>query len=38
MVDSPTAEATMAKINRFEDLQAWQKARQLANAIYDLTE
>ncbi len=26
----------MAKIERFEDLQAWQKARQLANAIYDL--
>ena len=28
----------MAKINRFEDLQSWQKARQLANYIYDLTE
>jgi four helix bundle protein len=28
----------MAKIERFEDLQSWQKARQLANAIYDLTE
>jgi four helix bundle protein len=28
----------MAKINRFEDLHSWQKARQLANAIYDLTE
>jgi len=28
----------MAKINRFEDLQSWQKARQLANEIYDLTE
>jgi four helix bundle protein len=27
----------MAKIERFEDLQSWQKARQLANAIYDLT-
>jgi four helix bundle protein len=28
----------MAKIERFEDLQSWQKARQLANAIYDLTQ
>lgn len=28
----------MAKIERFEDLQSWQKARQLANFIYDLTE
>ena len=28
----------MAKIERFEDLQCWQKARQLANAVYDLTE
>ncbi len=28
----------MAKIERFEDLQSWQKARELANAIYDLTE
>ncbi len=28
----------MAKIERFEDLQGWQKARQLANVIYDLTE
>lgn len=28
----------MAKIERFEDLQSWQKARQLANIIYDLTE
>ena len=27
----------MAKITRFEDLQSWQKARQLTNAIYDLT-
>jgi four helix bundle protein len=27
----------MAKIERFEDLQSWQKARQLANQIYDLT-
>lgn len=28
----------MAKIERFEDLQSWQKARQLSNLIYDLTE
>ena len=28
----------MAKINRFEDLQTWQKARELANHVYDLTE
>lgn len=28
----------MATIKRFEDLQSWQKARQLTNAIYDLTE
>ncbi len=27
----------MAKVERFEDLKAWQKARQLANMIYDLT-
>jgi len=27
----------MPKIERFEDLQCWQKARQLANAVYDLT-
>ncbi len=27
----------MAKVERFEDLKAWQKARQLANTIYDLT-
>lgn len=27
----------MAKITRFEDLQSWQKARVLANVIYDLT-
>lgn len=27
----------MAKIERFEDLQSWQKARQLANVIYDLS-
>ncbi len=26
----------MTKIRCFEDLQSWQKARQLANAIYDL--
>ena len=28
----------MATIQRFEDLQSWQKARQLANAVYDLTD
>ena len=28
----------MTKINRFEDLQSWQKARQPANYNYDLTE
>lgn len=28
----------MTTIRRFEDLKSWQKARQLANAIYDLTE
>lgn len=28
----------MAKIERFEDLQSWQKARQPANIVYDLTE
>lgn len=28
----------MAKIERFEDLQGWQKARQLANLIYGLTQ
>jgi four helix bundle protein len=27
----------MAKLERFEDLKGWQKARQLANVIYDLT-
>lgn len=27
----------MTKIERFEDLQSWQKARQLANLVYDLT-
>ncbi len=28
----------LTKIERFEDLLSWQKARQLANFIYDLTE
>ena len=28
----------MAKIERFEDLQSWQKTHQLANSVYDLTE
>ena len=28
----------MTKIERFEDLLSWQKARQLANLVYDLTE
>ena len=28
----------MPKILRFEDLQSWQKARQLANIVYDLKE
>ena len=28
----------MAKIERFENLHSWQKARQLTNLIYDLTE
>jgi four helix bundle protein len=27
----------MAKIDRFEDLHSWQKARQLANTVYDLS-
>ena len=27
----------MARVERFEDLKGWQKARQLANVIYDLT-
>jgi four helix bundle protein len=27
----------MAKIERFEDLQSWQKARRLANRVYDLS-
>ena len=27
----------MAKIERFEELQSWQKGRQLANQIYELT-
>lgn len=28
----------MTTIRRFEDLQSWQKAREVANLIYDLTE
>lgn len=28
----------MATITRFEDIEAWQTARQLANLIYDLTD
>ena len=28
----------MVKIERFEDLQSWQRARQLTNLVYDLTE
>ena len=28
----------MAKITRFEELQSWQKGRQPANLLYDLTE
>ncbi|MBI4673908.1 MAG: four helix bundle protein [Chloroflexi bacterium] len=28
----------MSKIEQFEDLLCWQKARVLANAVYDLTE
>lgn len=27
----------MGKINRFEDIQAWQKARELNKDIYDIT-
>ncbi len=27
----------MARIERFEDLQSWQKARELANRVYELT-
>jgi four helix bundle protein len=27
----------VAKIERFEDLQSWQKARQLANLVYEMT-
>ena len=27
----------MAKLEQFEELQSWQKARMLANQIYDLT-
>ena len=30
--------ARMAKIEQFEDLQSWQKARELANVVYDLTD
>jgi four helix bundle protein len=28
----------MPKIERFEDLLSWQKARQMTNAVYDLTD
>jgi len=28
----------MSKIEKFEDLQCWQKARQVTNTVYDLTE
>ena len=28
----------MPLIRRFEDLLAWQKARRMANVIYDLTD
>ena len=28
----------MAKIERFEDINSWQKARMLSNQVYDLTE
>ena len=28
----------MAKVERFEDLKAWQKARELANVVYELSE
>ena len=28
----------MAMIQRFEDLLCWQKARQLTNTVYDLTD
>lgn len=28
----------MARIERFEELQSWQKARQLTNQVYDLTQ
>ncbi len=27
----------MAKIQKFEDLQSWQKARELANTVFELT-
>lgn len=26
------------KIEKFEDIRAWQQARELANLVYDLTE
>jgi four helix bundle protein len=28
----------VAKIERFEDMQSWQKARQLVDVVYDLTD
>lgn len=28
----------MARVERFEDLNSWQKARQLANVVYDLSD
>ena len=28
----------MARVERFEDLKCWQRARELANLVYDLTE
>ncbi|MBM3472444.1 MAG: four helix bundle protein [Armatimonadetes bacterium] len=28
----------MTRFQRFEDIEAWQKARQLANAVYDASE
>jgi len=31
-------EIVMAKIERFEDLQSWQKGRQLANQIHEFCE
>lgn len=38
MSSTPKVDEDMTKIERFEDLQSWQKARQLTNMIYDLTE